>query len=665
MKNKNTITKVFIANRGEICRRIAITAKKIGIKTVALTDREMPPLFLQNCIDEFISVEEEVSSLYLDASKMIGFAKAFGCDAIHPGFGFLSENAEFAQACIDNGIVWVGPPPSAISSLANKAKAREIAEKAEIPCTPGLENFPVPEDESGDFSILENFAKETGFPLLLKAAMGGGGKGMRLIREMSELKPAALRAASEGLSSFGDASLICERFVETSRHVEVQIMADMHGNVYAVGDRDCSVQRRHQKILEESPAPFLGNATRKLLHESAVSLAKEVGYFNAGTVEFLVEWTDDVKGKEMQPVFFLEMNTRLQVEHPVTEEVHGVDLVECQFRVAMGEELAPSIFENGPTGHAIEARLYAENVRDNFFPSPGKVKAFLPSASANARWEVGIDSIDEITPKFDPMIAKVIGKGKTRRESILNLAKALEETVYIGPASNREYIIEICKNTIFTNEAVSTHFIDQYHDTVIKGIDELEENYSTKLKDLLETVSKDNITGKSLSSEVFIPTHTTILENAFFGKTRNPAYAVLGSNEFSLSTYPGEKVARSIIVENSEQYSVTTFLAPDEKTTSILKNGVQVASSEYYGLSGSGAAGATDDAITAEVPGKVLEVLVAPGDEVSENDKLFILESMKMEFEVKASKDGTIGEISVSVGEQVTSGKVLAAWDEK
>ena len=184
----------------------------------------------------------------------------------------------------------------------------------------------------------------------------------------------------------------------------------------------------------------------------------------------------------MQPVFFLEMNTRLQVEHPVTEEVHGVDLVECQFRVAMGEELAPSIFENGPTGHAIEARLYAENVRDNFFPSPGKVKAFLPSASATARWEVGIDSIDEITPKFDPMIAKVIGKGKTRRESILNLAKALEETVYIGPASNREYIIEICKNTIFTGEAVSTHFIDEYHDTVIKGIDELEETYSAKVK---------------------------------------------------------------------------------------------------------------------------------------------------------------------------------------
>lgn len=661
MKDLIQIKKVFIANRGEICRRIAETAQKMGIKTVAITDKNNPPVFLQNCIDEFVRIEEELSSVYLDIEKMIGFAKAFGCDAIHPGFGFLSENADFAKACSDNGITWVGPPPEAITALANKAKAREIAEKAKIPCTPGLENFHVPENESGDFSVLETFAKETGFPLLLKAAMGGGGKGMRLVREMSELKPSALRAASEGLSSFGDPSLICERFVETSRHVEVQIMADKHGNVYAVGDRDCSVQRRHQKILEESPAPFIGDETRKLLHDSAVSLAKEVGYFNAGTVEFLVEWTKEVQGKPLQPVFFLEMNTRLQVEHPVTEEVHGVDLVECQFRVARGEELDPSLFKTGARGHAIEARFYAENVKENFFPSPGKVKAFFPASSNSIRWEVGIDSIDEITSKFDPMISKVIAKGENREKALANLAHALKNTVYIGPSSNREYLVDIVENTVFATEAVSTHFIDENHEDILVRIDSTESSISEKHGSLLGSLAKNNLNKKS--APVY-NSHSSILSNVFFSRKLNTEFDIVASSGVSLTTYPNVNLTKSLVKHNSEDFVVTTYLSPIEKTTALLKDGVLLEVTSEYGLSGSGAAGVRDDEISAEVPGKVLQILIEPGMEVTKDTKLFILESMKMEFEVKAAKDGLISEVNVSLGEQVQSGKVLAHWEE-
>ena len=634
MKTKNKITKVFIANRGEICRRIAETAKKLGIKTVAITDKNTPNLFLQSCVDEFIQVEEESSSLYLDSKKMLEFAKSFGCDAIHPGFGFLSENADFAKLCINNNIIWIGPLPEAIASLANKAKARAIAESAKIPCTPGLENFLVPSDESGDFSVLENFAEKTGFPLLLKAAMGGGGKGMRLVRSMNELKPAAVRAASEGLSSFGDASLICERFVETSRHVEVQIMADQHGNVFAVGDRDCSVQRRHQKILEESPAPFLGTKTRKLLHESAIALAKEVGYTNAGTVEFLVEWTDDVKNQDLQPVFFLEMNTRLQVEHPVTEEVHGVDLVECQFRIASGQALDANIF-NEARGHAIEARLYAENVYENFFPSPGEVKSFLPHLANNVRWEVGIDAIDEITSKFDPMISKVIGKGQTREEAFANLANALKNTIYIGPPSNREYLVAILEDTIFKHEAVSTHFIDEFHETLIEKLQSQAEATEAEYQSLLESVSKCNLANQTHVTLVSQPNVSDIVSLIFFGKNNTPDFEILGTSEISITPYKSQKISKTLINYLGRSLVVTTYLSPTEKTTALLANGVLISQTLSFGISSTSAAAKRDDVITAEVPGKVLEVLIKPGAVVDKNTKLFILESMKMEFEVK------------------------------
>lgn len=662
MIEKIQIKKVFIANRGEICRRIAITAKKMGITTVALTDKKEPPLFLKECVDEFIFVEEENPALYLNVERMIDYAKTYGCDAIHPGFGFLSENAEFAALCISNSINWIGPSPEAISALADKAKARHLAESAKIPCTPGLENFLVPEDESGDFSELEKFALKTGFPLLLKAAMGGGGKGMRLVREMADLKPSAIRAASEGLASFGSASLICEKFVEKSRHVEVQVLADKYGNVFAIGDRDCSVQRRHQKILEESPAPFLGEQTRKLLHESAVALAKEVGYFNAGTVEFLVEWDTRHKKESFQQIYFLEMNTRLQVEHPVTEQVHRLDLVECQFKVAMGHSLEQPFFDQTPSSHAIEARLYAENVNENFFPSPGKVKTFLPPHSIDIRWEVGIDAIDEITPKFDPMIAKIIATGKTREEAITKLADAIEKMIYLGPDSNRDYLVHLLKHTNFSKEAVSTDFITEIHDSVIEQVDAKQEKRSKQYKQILEDLSQCNLTAKSSALYLSKPDHNSILNNIYF-KPFNPGKVeVLSSSDLQIITFPQDKITKSLLRIDQKNIVCTSHVSPNEKTISLLIDGIQISTTKSFGLFDAGRVNEKQAHISAEVPGKVLEVLVTPGDNVKKNEKLFVLESMKMEFEVKASKEGQITAVNVKQGEQVKSGKILANW---
>ena len=302
----HNIKKLFIANRGEICRRIGTTAQQLGITTVAISDQESPPAFLCQVIDEFVKVDSETTALYLDAKKIIELAKSVNADAIHPGFGFLSENSSFARAVVDAGITWVGPTAKAIDLMASKALARDAAVAAKVPCIEGLQNFHVPEDTDGDFSELLKFAKKTGYPLLIKAALGGGGKGMRTVYSDDELPDAVVRAHSEALSSFGDGGLICEQYLENPRHVEVQILADKHGNAYAIGDRDCSMQRRHQKVIEEAPAPMLFDETRAAMYKAAVELSKAVNYDSTGTVEFLVDWSEAAQKSKKQKFFFLK-----------------------------------------------------------------------------------------------------------------------------------------------------------------------------------------------------------------------------------------------------------------------------------------------------------------------------------------------------------------------
>ena len=399
--------KLFIANRGEIAARIAESAKKLGIQTATITAKDKTPIFLDGLIDNWIKVEDDSSQTYLNEDLMISLAKASGSEAIHPGFGFLSEKASFAKKVEESGLIWVGPSYKSIEEMASKAEAREIAAKAGVPLVPGLENI------TSNDQIIE-LGESAGYPLLIKAALGGGGKGMRVVESKEEILNSIDRARSEALNSFGDDKIIVEKYITNPRHVEVQVLADKHGNVAILGDRDCSVQRRHQKIVEEAPATHIHPETRKKMHQAAKQLAEKVNYVSAGTVEFLLDASVDDSVE--QKFYFLEMNTRLQVEHPVTEMIFGIDLVSWQLKISEGAKLTEEVLNAKPKGHSVEVRLYAENCLDNFFPAPGKIDFFKPSFKNHARWEIGLDMVDEISPNFDPMIAKQLVS--TKQESL-------------------------------------------------------------------------------------------------------------------------------------------------------------------------------------------------------------------------------------------------------
>jgi acetyl/propionyl-CoA carboxylase alpha subunit len=675
------IKRLFIANRGEICRRIAVTANRLGIETVALTDRQAPPAFLLGIVTEFVHVPEEAPALYLDSKKMIELAKQARCDAVHPGFGFLSENAAFAASCEAAGLTWIGPHSAAIEAMASKATARIAAENAAVPCIKGLNGFPVPRDVHGDFSVLENFAEEAGYPLLLKAALGGGGKGMRLVHDKKQLREAALRAFSEAQNSFGDGRLICERYLGAPRHVEVQILADKHGNVFAIGDRDCSLQRRHQKIIEEAPAPELSQATREAMHAAAVKLAAGVSYDNAGTVEFLVDWSDDARKSGRQDFFFLEMNTRLQVEHPVTEEVYGLDLVEWQLRIAQGEALPPAFGEIAPRGHSIEVRIYAEDVNNDYFPSPGPIAAFLPASGPGVRWEVGIDPVDEVTGLFDPMVAKLVATGSDRPEAMDRMAQALERTLFAGPKSNIDLLIELTRRSSYRDCPVTTHFLTTELKTLLGQIqnryDALKLQFES-LKDSIELAlaDGDNQLGSLTIGAKSSVTAAAVTLQAFsngkiFGNNQNhPHHEKLGFSlvQSTLGVQGGRLVAG---VRSGKDGKSNSFWYASLKTTSTRRIWLKIESCHFTEVrasrrSADGSASETEGSheLVAPVPGKVIAIKAKAGDEVEKNLPVLILESMKMEFEVKAPKTGKISALHVKIGDQVAAGQQLAAWEK-
>ncbi|MEZ4742214.1 MAG: biotin carboxylase N-terminal domain-containing protein [Bdellovibrionota bacterium] len=675
------IKRIFIANRGEICARIASTATRLGIETVAITDRKNPPTFLSQVITKFVQVPIETLALYLDARFLLKTATENNCDAIHPGFGFLSENSEFAEMVVAEGLTWIGPSATAIEKMASKSTARNIAMKANVPCIQGIQDFHVPLDADGDFSELENFAHATGYPLLIKAAMGGGGKGMRLVQQESELKEAALRAYSEAKNSFGSGSLICEKYIQTPRHIEVQILADQQGNTYAIGDRDCSVQRRHQKILEEAPAASISEKTRMQLHQCAVSLAKSVGYTSAGTVEFLLDWSKNSQNLESQEFYFLEMNTRLQVEHPVTEEVYGLDLVEWQFNIAEGRALPESFADIKPRGHSIEARLYSEDTEKNFFPAPGEISGFFPYYGPGIRWELGIDMLDEVSEKFDPMVAKVIASASTRYDAISRLSQALRQTFFSSPASNQEFLLDICTNTHFHHEPVGTNFISDEMQhlqdisasakegelTTINFLFELIRNYRGNLKD----ESRIN-TGS--------PNIERITQNAFFNTLPNKQFSKVSEKDLSVElrlqinsssfSNPSAQltIGQGLLARKNEKdrsfwYSYT-YSADKESTVIFLDGRLYRQEINKEAWQGQSSSMQTADEITAPVPGKVVKIVKTTESTVKKGETVFILESMKMEFEVKATRDGNIAEIVVTEGQQVTTGQFIAKWED-
>ncbi|NSL50800.1 acetyl-CoA carboxylase biotin carboxylase subunit [Calidifontibacillus erzurumensis] len=441
-------SKILIANRGEIAARVIRTCKKLGISTVAIyseADQDAPHVKMAD--ESYCVGKPRVHESYLQMEKIIEIAKQTGAEAIHPGYGLLSENPEFARKCIEAGLIFIGPPPEVIEKMGSKVAARKSMIEAGVPVVPGTEQAVADVEEA--ISISENI----GFPVMLKASAGGGGIGMQLVHNKEELIKAFEGNQKRAQMFFGNGDMYIEKYIENPRHIEIQLLADQFGNCIYLWERDCSVQRRHQKVVEEAPSPFLDEETRRKMGETAVRAGKSIGYSNAGTIEFLV---DDDKN-----FYFLEMNTRLQVEHPVTEEITGLDLVEEQLRIAAGEKLRFSQDDIKRHGHAIELRIYAEDPK-TFYPSPGTITKLELPTGEGLRHELAISELSKVTPFYDPMIAKLIVSSPTRQEAIVNLIEALNKYKIEGIKSNIPMLLEVISHEAFQNGDVTTQFVEKY-----------------------------------------------------------------------------------------------------------------------------------------------------------------------------------------------------------
>ena len=443
------LQKCLVANRGEIAVRIIRACRELGVPTVAVySDADSRARHVQ-LADEAVHIGEAApSASYLNVEKILAAAKQTGADSVHPGYGFLSENAGFAQAVIDAGLTWIGPPPDAIRQMGVKTTARALMQAADVPLVPGFQSTDATD---------EDFATEAariGYPVMVKAAGGGGGKGIRIVRHAADLLPAIESARREAQKAFNDPRVFLERYIESGRHIEVQVLADIHGNTVHLFERECSAQRRHQKVIEESPSSLLTADQREAIGQAAVSAARAVGYVNAGTVEFIATPAGEF--------FFLEMNTRLQVEHPVTELVTGLDLVQLQLRIAAGESLPFTQAEVSQRGHAIECRVYAEDPSNSFFPATGPVLRFIPPEGPGVRVDSGIQSGDAVTIHYDPMIGKIITHGETREAAIDRMRGALRNTVVLGVTTNIPFLLALLEHPAFAAGEVDTTFIDRH-----------------------------------------------------------------------------------------------------------------------------------------------------------------------------------------------------------
>ncbi len=604
------IATLFIANRGEIATRIQRTCQELGIRAV------VPETDGPDGLD------------LLDVEAVVGAATAAGADALHPGFGFLAEHADFAAAVIDAGIRWIGPPPQAIRAMGDKAAARRLAQRLGIPTVAGYDG-----DEQDDPSLIRAAAR-IGYPLLVKPAAGGGGKGMRVVPSKADLATALAAARREAMTAFGDDRVILERYLEGPRHVEVQLLFDGHGNGVHLGERDCSLQRRHQKVLEETPSPAVRAATREALTSAALALAREVGYVSAGTCEFLLDDTGSI--------FFLEMNTRLQVEHPVTELVTGRDLVADQIRIAAGEPFGFTQRDARPRGHAVEVRLYAEDAEAGFLPSTGPIVDVRWPSGDGIRVDAGITRGDEITGRFDPMLAKIVAWGANRREALERLRQALDQTVVLGLTTNLAFLRWLVRQP-----------------TVVRGNARI---------DTLASIWPP----APGSSNPAIP------EEAWTVAAR-----ALGGGGWRLNAAPVLRlVARGAVGAEDQERTVAIddrAGGPDDGAAAFafVRRGdivhvdvggrsvaFEVAPPPDVDAAARAAAahqsGSTASDVIAPMPGLVLAVHVAVGDEVRAGDPVVTLEAMKMEHVVAAGGGGRLASLDVRPGDQVTRGRVLA-----
>jgi len=627
---------VLIANRGEIATRIIRTARRLGLRVIAVySEADARALHVRMADEAHPIGPAEAARSYLNAGRIIAAAKASGADCIHPGYGFLSENADFAQTCADAGIVFVGPPPDAIRAMGLKGSAKALMEKASVPVVPGYHG----EEQSLD--LLRRKADEIGYPVLIKAVAGGGGKGMRKVKQPADFDAALASAQREAQAAFGDPRVLIEKYVTAPRHIEIQVFADRHGNVIHLNERDCSLQRRHQKVIEEAPAPGMSAALRAAIGAAAVKAAQAVGYVGAGTVEFIA---DGAGGLKQNGFWFMEMNTRLQVEHPVTEVVTGLDLVEWQFRVAAGERL-PLTQERVPLkGHAVEARVYAEDPEHGFLPSTGKLLALRFPEAQGVRIDTGVEEGDAVTPYYDPMIAKMIAHGGSRDQALDRLADALELTVVIGPHSNAGFLAALVRAPEFRRGAFDTGFIDAHlaelgavpqpldKAAAALGAREWLTREQTRIAALEPGSPWDAEDGFQLSGE-------RRLELPLIAEGEGViAHAVYGRAAVSV-TVDGEQPAGIAVADADAIYVVHRG-----RQTRV---GLRDVALDRAGDSDTGGV------VRAPMHGKVLAVTVEKGERVHRGQRLAIIEAMKMEHALTAPNDGIVAEIAVAAGAQV------------
>ena len=616
------IGSLLVANRGEIAVRIARTAHALGLSTVAVfTEADACALHA-----DVADVAVKVSS-YLDASALVAAARAAGADAVHPGYGFLSENATFAQAVIDAGLVWVGPPPAAIEMMGDKARAKSIARSAGVPVVPGLEGDDVGVEE------LRGFCAENGFPAVIKAVAGGGGRGMRVVRAESELGPALDAARREARAAFADDRVLIERYLERPRHIEVQVLGDRHGSVVHLGERECSLQRRHQKVVEEAPSPVVDAQLRARMGQAAVALAQTCGYEGAGTVEFIVP-------HDSQEFFFLEMNTRLQVEHPVTELVYGVDLVEQQLQVAAGEPLALRQDELLPAGHAVEARLYAEDPAHGFLPSTGTVRAYREPSDPGMRVDSSVRAGSVIGTSYDPMLAKVIAHGPDRATALRRLDRALATFELVG----------VTTNAAFTRALIGRDDI---------GAGEQDTGLLERVLAELDTAPPADLVPAAMVAAAGTarpagPWRRALIDHgeARVGENR----VTIGEHTWETAIrFDGDHTARITLDGVERRYAV----AVSDEAVWIARDGNHLAvRTKTVARTG---AGAHAGSLEAPMPGTVLLVHAADGDDVSEGDVLVVLESMKMELTITAPHAGVVAGLDLKPGDRVRLGQPLVA----
>ncbi len=665
--NSKKINKVLIANRGEIAIRVMRTLKRLHITSVAVfADNDADALHRRMADEAYPLGNGSLKDTYLNIQKIIDAALDSGADAIHPGYGFLSENPEFAEACQQNNLIFIGPDADTMRLMGNKIAARQLAIENDIPVTVGI---------TGDMCQILEQADKLPYPILIKAAAGGGGKGMHIVRKKEDLKEELERAAREAEKYFGDGTVFVEQYIENPRHIEVQILADHFGNVIPLGERECTIQRRYQKIIEESPSPTLNEEKRLQLLDTAVKLCKQIGYKNAGTVEFIVD--------QNQNFYFLEMNTRIQVEHPVTEMRFGIDIVEEQIRIARGKELSLLTSNlSAPQGHAIELRIYAEDPEIGFLPTPGKITAYHEPQGRGIRVDSSINRPCVVSESYDPMIAKLICHGKTRQAAIETAQHALKDFILQGLTTNKAYLWEVIKNHDFIDNHIDTSFCDTHQEALLKALND--SRNSLNINDIVSSFLLYDFCKKHLESQA-----ENVWEQIGYWRYHSHFTVDVEGQKIPVHICQWEAESGKLKVENEEKgngklYSAELISYRDHQLKIMLNGRTEVIYCSvtedqktivnFHGLNFT--CYRTDQlndnfdysrkeqvndksTLVSPMPGKVVKINVKEGDEVTEGTVMIVVEAMKMENNITATAKAKVKRILVAENEMVDNKKQL------